>query len=144
MIRDSLEKIEYEQEHDDEKVKSALQNLDNNGGVDIHLGDHFEIGKSYSGKYIESPGGKKLMFIGKMKPSLQGSAYIIGREPGTDKELVYYKVTNSGLERRDCGEEAGRTVSRFDVAIIPSNDRVEIFNLGSNPLEVRFEGDIEI
>lgn len=141
-IRDALEKIEYEQEHDGEKVKKSLKNLEKHGGVDLHLGDHFEIGKGM-GKYVQSPGGGKLMVIGKMKPSLNGNMYIVGREPGTDQELVYYKVDDSGIEKRDCGKNAGRTVSRFDIAIIPSGDRVEVFNIGKNNMDVAFEGEVQ-
>ena len=143
LIRENLEKIEYEQEHDEEKVKKSLKNLEKHGGVDLHLSDHFEISKG-PGEHIQSPGGAKLMIIGNMKPSLSGNAYIVGREPGTDMQLVYYKVNNSGVERRDCGQEATRHISRFDLAIIPSGDRVKIFNLGTNPLDIKFEGKIEI
>ena len=41
------------------------------------------------------------------------------------------------------GEKAGRTVSRFDLAIFPKGDRVQIFNLGKNKKDLYFEGEAE-
>ena len=142
-IYQGLEQSEKNQEHDEKKIEKSIQNLREHGGLDLHMADHFEI-QNYSGEaYLASPGGSKIMMIGKTKPSLKGEAYIVGREPGTDQELVYYKLTGSGIERRDCGEKAGRTVSRFDLAIFPKGDRVQIFNLGKNKKDLYFEGEAE-
>ncbi len=142
-IQSALRQIEQKQEHDEKKVEQTLQNLRTHGGIDLHLGDHFEINNVGGDAYVASPAGIKAMMIGGAKPSLKGQMYIIGREPGTDRELTYYKIGSSGVQKRECGQAAGRTVSRFDLAIIPSGDRVEIFNIGKNKKDVYFEGEIE-
>jgi len=45
------------------------------GGVELHLGDHFEIKNMGGEAYVASPGGAKMITIGKMKPSLKGYVY---------------------------------------------------------------------
>lgn len=142
-IRNALTEIERQEEHDENKVSKAIQRLQKHGGVDIHMGDHFEV-KNYGGEeMIASPAGAQIMMIGKTKPSLKGNMYIIGREPNNNRELVYYKISGSNISKRDCGQRADITVSRFDLALIPSGDRVEIFNLGANKTDLYFEGEIE-
>jgi hypothetical protein len=78
-----------------------------------------------------------------MEPSLNADLYIVGREPSDPRQLVYYKVSGSNISKRDCGQTADQTISRFDLAIVPSGDRVEIFNLGKNKTDLYFEGEFE-
>ena len=142
-VESALKQIEKQQEHDADKVRKSISNLKEHGGVDLHLADHFEI-KNIGGKgYVSSPGGANLMLIGETKPSLKAGMYIVGREPNSNAELVYYKVTGSGIQKRDCGKSADSTVSRFDLAIIPQGDRVQIFNIGRNKTDLYFEGEVE-
>lgn len=142
-INKALIQIEEQQEHDENKVKTAIQRLEEHGGVDLHLGNHFEI-KNYGGEIVAaSPGGAHIMRIGNMKPSLRGDMYIIGRDSGDSRQLVYYKVNSSNISKRDCGPNADQTISRFDLAIVPSDDRVQIFNLGKNKTDLYFEGEVE-
>jgi|GEM_PF-770365 hypothetical protein len=142
-IQSVLQQIEQQQEHDERKIEQSLQNLRKHGGVELHLGDHFEIKNMGGEAYVASPGGAKMITIGKMKPSLKGDMYIIGREPGKGSELAYYKATGSGIQKRDCGKAADVTVSRFDLAVFPSGDRVRLFNIGTNKSDLYFEGEVE-
>lgn len=142
-IENALVQIEKQQEHDEEKVEKAIQKLKKRGGVGLHLGNHFEI-RDYKGKvYVTSAAMHNDMAIGGMEPSLKGDMYIVGREPGDSRQLVYYKVNGSDISKRDCGQKADPTISRFDLAIIASGDRVEIFNLGKNKTDLYFEGEVE-
>jgi hypothetical protein len=146
-IENALAQIEKQQEHDKEKVGKAVQRLEKHGGVNLHLGDHFEIAQK-DFNIIGSPSGSKKMMIGEAMPSLKGDMYIIGRDVGHKKgqvvgDLVYYKFNNSQVSKREGGEKAPKSFSRFQLALIPNGDRVEIFNIGGKKVDLYFEGEVE-
>jgi|APHM01.1.fsa_nt_gi hypothetical protein len=142
-IEKALTRIEEEQEHDDQKVEEAIERLKDHGGVELHMGDSFEL-RNYSGEGIlASPGSKNKIVIGKMEPSLKGDMYIIGRDPDNARKLVYYKVNGSEITRRECSQKANVMISRFDLALVSGDDRVRIFNMGINETDLYFEGEVQ-
>ncbi|NMJ76815.1 hypothetical protein GLU64_00160 [Nanohaloarchaea archaeon] len=142
-IENTLVKIEEQQEHDKEKVSKSMSRLEEHGGIELYLGDHFEIKKRGGEQLVGSPGSARMMIVGKMKPSLNGDMYIVGRDIDDARQLVYYKVDGGNVTKRDCGQKADVSVSRFNLAIIPGDDRVEIFNIGKNETDLYFEGEVK-
>jgi len=53
-IQSVLQQIEQQQEHDERKIEQSLQNLRKHGGVELHLGDHFEIKNMGGEAYVAS------------------------------------------------------------------------------------------
>lgn len=146
-VEKALVKIEKQQEHDKDKVREAVQRLEKHGGVDLNLADHFEVGlKDF--KVLGSPGGAKKMLIGETMPSLNGDMYIIGRninhtEGQVVGDLVYYKIEDSQVRKREVDQKVPKSLSRFHIALIPDGDRVKLFNIGGKKLDLYFEGEIE-